>query len=125
MNYFTLVEFCTHLCYNPVFNLLICRSALSNEENEAERLRKSLANNTEELEMLKHELQDKIKTLAENHSLVHSLNESLTENQTQIEELQRANKTLMENQSDLGKDALFCFLSSLLLRQHKRDNRRS
>lgn len=87
------------------------RSALSNEENAAEHLRKSLTNNAEELEIVKHELQDKIRTLAENESLVHSLNESLTENQEQVEELQRVNKTLVENQSVLGKDASFCLFS--------------
>ena len=103
-----------YLLYYTVFTLSF-RSALSNEENAAEHLRESLTNNAKELEVVKRELEDKIRTLAENESLVHSLNESLTENQGQVEELQRVNKTLMENQSVIGKDASFCLFSPFSL----------
>ena len=65
------------------------RSALSNEENESEALRKTLYNNAEELEIIKYELQDKITTLAETHSELESLKNLAADNQTQSSDVQQ------------------------------------
>ena len=65
------------------------RSALSDEESEAEALRKTLSNNAEELEMMKHELQDKITTLAETQGELESLRNLVSDNQTQSNDVQQ------------------------------------
>ena len=76
---------------------------MSEEEGKNEALNKSLSNNAEELEIIKHELQDKITALAETHSELESLRNLVSDNQTQSddvqEELVNARAALVESET--------------------------
>jgi chromosome segregation ATPase len=91
--------------------ILLLRSALSDEESEAETLKNNLSNHAEELEIIKLELKDKMTTLAETQGELESLRNIVSDGQTQSDdvqqELQRVKEALMETQSVLGELTAF------------------
>ena len=68
---------------------MLFRSALHDEEIEAEKLRKDLLNNAEESEMIKLDIHEKISTLAETQNELESLRNILSENQLKSSDIEQ------------------------------------